>query len=516
MSMDGLRNGTKNLNTGGRGKGANRSAYYARWKPPQIMASSGTGKNKVGLDLRAFLAAPPSEESKIEAAEPIVLIKGAYEDIFQIDKASGQRVLPPPVTEGYHLRLHTFSLFMKPRNPNEKGFNTFRDVICSSGPEPHAPQPCLGCYEVDHGNKDARPKDNWAFNIAHLGWYHQTPLIKDGQIQMKRDNSGPVMVKRECTRQKPESIYLERAIQANRAPQSIANKLKPCEGCQSGQPNWTYGDHRVLQLGFKHLKNLFDIDDQVSKRCLTCGTGIIRVAFDCAHCKNEIVDLSTLSWTNDQIKQFSESPQQCPNQGCGFVGIPESAYECGYDDNFNRVAEPCTDPRKTSIFDCVVWIQREGESVDSEVVVKRVELISQFHTHDNRALQDHLKEIVKEPFDFVEMYKPESTDEQASTLQMQNPYAQQQPQYGNYGPPGAQPQGGGYPQQQGYPAPQGQGGYPQQQGYPPPGAPQGYPQPGIPQQGYQPPGPPQPQQGPQNGPAAGPLYPGAGRPNYGR
>lgn len=484
MSMDGLRKGASNINQG-KGKGGVRSAFYTRWKPPQMIAGRGTGKNRIVFDLRPFLSSPPHEEAKIEAAEAVVLIPGEYEDIYATypegHPQMGQRIIPPPKQEGLHIRAHTFNVFMKPRNPNERGYNSFREVYCSAGPEPHAPQPCVGCYQVDHGQKDSRARDSWVFNIAHLAWYHLVPFVKDNQVQMKKDGSGPIMIKVECMSHKMENVYLGRAVHAGRAPADIAKNFKQCDGCQQ-QAEWSWGDHRVLQLGLKHLKNIFEIDDMVGKKCINCGTGILRIAFDCEKCNLELLDLSQVSWTNDQVEVYTKTQQQCQ---CGHLGLPRSAYECGFDDNFHRVAEPCASPQKTTIFDCVLWLQREGESTDSEVVVKRVELISQFQqrTPGQRPLPEFLTEIVKEPFNLVEMYKPESLDEQAESIRVENPYAQQQQQY------------------TGYQAPQG---YPQTQGYQPPGT-GGYVPPGQP--AYQPPG---------SSPQQGPVYGPPGRPNYGK
>ena len=157
--MDGLRKGAQSINNKSTNKGGSkRSAFYTRLKIPQMKD-----------DLKPYLAAPPHEESKLEVSEPIVIIPGKYEDNYATDRV-GNRIVPAPLTEGYRFKAHTFSIFVKPKNPSQKGFQTFRDITCSAGPEPHAPQPCLGCYQVDHGAKDSKPKDQWAFNIAHLGW----------------------------------------------------------------------------------------------------------------------------------------------------------------------------------------------------------------------------------------------------------------------------------------------------------------------------------------------------------
>lgn len=467
MSMDGLRRGAQNINPRG-GKGASRSAFYARWKPPSIVATAGMGQSQVKMDLRPFLAAPPNEESRTEVSEPIVLVAGQYEDVYAIDK-DGNRITPPPVTEGFRFKVHTFNVFVKPKKPGQTGFSSFRDIICSAGPEPHAPQPCVGDYLHDHGQKDAKPKDQWAFNIAHLGWYHLEPLVKDGQVQMKKDNSGPVMVKKECLSYKMENVVMGRAVTAGRVPNAqLAKKYKQCEGCAQ-QHQYVFGEHRVLQLGYGHLKNLLAVDDLIGKRCLSCGTNIMRMAFDCTKCNNEMVNLANSGWTNDQIEQFSKTATNCPH--CGNFDVPYSVYECGFDDNYTRVRESCEDPVKTTVFHCVLWVQREGEKTDSELVVKKIELIPQYKTHDNRALSEHLKEIVKEPFNLPDMYKPESLDEQAQLLDVPNPYVSQQQQYTTYpgqpGPgygvqqPGPGVPGAGYSTAQTGPVPGGQPAFPQ-------------------------------------------------------
>ncbi len=476
MSMETLRQGAQSVNSG-KGGGSIRSSYYARWKPPQM--------NDV---VRRFLAAPPNEESVTQVAEPVVLVRGEYPDLFAIDPQTKMPVNPPPICEGHRFKVHTFKVWIQPQRQGQQGFETFKDIVCSAGPDLHAPQPCVGCYLVDHGKKDSKPKDQWAFNIAHLGWYHNSPLVKDNQIQMKRDNSGPVMIREECLSHKMENIVLGRGAQ-----QFSKRKYRQCGGCQ-GQHPFLYGDHKVLQLGFKHLKSLFAIDDDLGKKCINCGTFVIRMFFNCGNpdCNARIVDIATTGWTNEQIDTFSKTAQQCGR--CNFYGAPYSEYKCGFDERFYPVpGAGCrgdVEPAKMSIFDCVVWLQREGENTESDIVVKKFEPISTYRTHDGRSLDEHLKEIIKSPFNMGEMYAPDSLDDQANTIRQANPYAQQQPQFAGY--PGQQPQ----VPQQGYAGPQAVGYPPQAQGW-----------------GQQPPQQPSPYGGQ---PVQYPNTPAGGRPNYGR
>jgi hypothetical protein len=476
MSMEGLREGAQNINNRQGGGGSKRNSYFARWKPPQMYPG-----------IQRYLAAPPNEESITEVAEPVVIIKGAYPDLLAQNPGEPQ--------EAYHFQVHTAQLWIQPDKPGQQGFKTWRDIVCSAGPDRHNPQPCLGCYNVDHGKKDAKAKDQWCFNIAHLGWYHNSPLVRDGQVVFKQNSQEPVMIKNECLSYKMENVLHGRAQNAPKG--SLKRAFKMCEGCNQRHPH-IFGDHRTLQLGFKHLKSLFAIDEELGKKCANCNTFMLRMAMNCGNeqCNARIVDLATAGWTIDQIEMFAKQDHQC--QYCGKTGRPYSEYKCGFDSNYLPIVgggcQGGVEPKKNSIFDMVLWLQREGESTESEIVVKKVEPISQFRTQDGRSLTEHLPEIVKSPFDLAEMYKPESLDEQAKTWNTQNPYAAPQQQYQQYGGP---PQQGGYgaaPQ-----APQGYGPFPGPQ------APQGFP------------GAPAPAAGPGGQPA--PQYPNMpmpGRPNYGK
>ncbi len=478
MSMETLRQGAQNARVSGGGKGPMRPHYYTRWKPPTMKA-----------EMTNFLAAPPNEEAVLQVSEPIIVIKGEYADPYQRNP-DGSPVTPIPMSEAKHLRVHTYPLFIKPKGGGQ-GYQTFKDMFCSAGPDPHSPQPCVGCWDEDHGNKDARPKDQRVLNIAHLFWYHEPTLIKDGQIQTSKKDGSQIMVKNECLTHRPESVVLARAHQAG-----VRNMRQPkeCEGCKQGHP-FVFGDHRVIQVGLKHLKNLFDIDEHLAKVCATCGTNMLLFRFDCGNpnCNHSMVDIVSSGWTNAQISDFGKSSQQC--RACGFHGQPVPYYECGFDDRFAKIGGGCAadvEPVKGSLFDSVIWVQRKGEKTESQYDVTKVQQIGAFKTPNGRPLADHLAQIVKAPFNLDEMYKPDSTDDQAEMINKPNPYALQQPQYQSYGQPPQGAPGYGPPQQGGGYAPPGQYQQPQQ-GYAPPGA--GYPQ--------------QPQGYP-NMPMPG------GRPNYGK
>jgi hypothetical protein len=478
MSMDGLRQGAKQINSG-KGKGAIRSSYYARWKPPQL--NDSILKNMT-----------PDETRGIQVAEPIVLIKADYEDLYQKVDENGHPLTAPVIQPAYRFREHTFAVTVKPRGGG-RPFQSYRTIVCSAGVDQHAPQPCVGCYYNDHGEKCA-PRDQWAFNIAHLAWYHMKPLVKDNQVVFKKDKPGePVMVKDECLTHNMENIVRARADQY--LPQG-QGRSKACEACQQ-QAEFIWGDHRILQVGKGQLENILAFDDELAKTCANCNTNLITVAYVCKRCQEDVLDVASSGFTNAQLKQFADSPVQCR---CGNVDRPAPMYDCGYDQKMNKLQDRgCpenVDPRPLSIFDVVLWVQREGEATKSEIVIKSWTPISQFAmpdgslSPDGRPLSEVLKDIVGRTYNMVEMYSPQKLDEQAKTIDHQDPYASQQQQYSSYGQqPGHNPQPGYGPPQGGMAPPPGQ------QYAPGPQQHQPYPQ----QQGHQP---------------AYPNMPQPGRPNY--
>jgi len=463
MSLAGFRKGAQQVIDGGKkgGRGGGRKGNWRmKWKPPH--QTPGASR---------------------QVAEPVVFTEAEYNNTLY-DKDTNkvfQRVDP-----FYYFRKHTFK---RPGGRGPKGID-IKEVVCSAGVDPHAPQQCVPCYMVDHGTKGSDARDNVAFNLAHLMPYHSIPL-RDKQTQniiFKKDDNGnptqdPVLVEEQCSIQ--GCVY--------------------CQQNQQYQQNFypiKFGAQRIMELGTGHLGTILGLDAKVGLFCANCMTNIKLEGYCCKQCKATILDVATCGWKNEQIDQFGKQPYQCQN--CGYSDLPEEEIDCGYDPQgfYKLNGRGCPEdvaPRRLTLFDCVFYLQREGTDAQTKIVDVSWVRKDQFQTPDGRPLDDHLKEIVKAPFNFAEFYKPDTTEGQAKLLNTQNPYMQQGP---GYGPP-----------QQGY-APQGQQGYgPPPPQYPmPPGAQPQFQPPGYPPQA---PAPQYPQQAPQQQPA--PTYPNIpvpGRPNY--
>lgn len=461
--MAGLRRGaeTKSKGTGGR-KGSN----YARWKPPQCSD-----------EILRYLT--PEEALGTQVAEPVVFLKAEYVDEFVKVDENGQPLLSPIINPAYHFRSHTVPTMVQPKG--RAAFQKFVDLVCAAGPDAHTPAPCIGCYATDHG-EDMAPKDQWAFNIAHLGWYHESPFVKDGAIVMRKDSRSPVMLKNECKTHKTQNIAFQRKDQAlGGRPTAQA-----CDGCQQ-QHGFVFGDHKYIQVGKNQLSDILAIDNELKSTCKYCGSGVLLVAFKCGNekCGVEVVDIGQSGWVQAQVDSFSKTSMHCTT--CNYQGLPGSVYECGYGS-----VPGCADNTKgmpLSIFDVVLWLQREGENIKSKIAVKRWVPISKFTLPDGslpggKPLESALLDIAPKTFDMKLTFAPLNPTEQARSVNRSNPFLAQPAQ-----PPTQQYQAYGQPPQQA-PAPYGQ-----------PPAPAGYGPPG-----YQPPV----QQPPQS------YGPPPGTPNYGK
>jgi hypothetical protein len=486
MGIGSLRQGAQRVsqNSGNKG-GGGKGGYFNKLRVPKLTP-----------ELQSILR--PNELP----GDPIMLVQPEtpYDDIYAVDDNgnwTGQR------EAALHILTHQVQVF-------KNGRESYAEFTCTAGPNRHAPQNCVGCQQNDAGNKSvANSRQHWAFNIKHLVPYHEVPLMdrQTNTIRYKKDKPNePVMVLEACRNGTPsERLY------------AMKNR-KQCEHCQRGIPP-IYGAPKVFVLGKSHLEELLRVDTHLEQTCANCMTRLIKMAYACARCDADLLDLSQTQMTNEQVREYASIPQQCR---CGNAALPKPIYDCGWDPSgaYKLPHGGCpgnVDPRPLSIFDVVFSVHKEGESTQSKLVISPSTPIQHFRTITGNAdLPQWLQmQHLQRNFDLKDMYKAQSLDEQAKLCNVPNPFSQQQPQYQQYG--AQQPQ-------QGYaPAPQyGMVQQPQAPMAPPYGAPvPGYPpaQPQQPQwQQYN--GSQVPQQGGgnmQQQPAFPPQQPGMpfnGRPNF--
>jgi len=352
-------------------------------------------------------------------AQPVVFLNSNYlNEYFSRDSGQVFQRTDP----FYHGQKHIF------KKSGSQGRVLYKEIYCGTGPNPYAPKPCIGCYEVDHGAKGSEAKDFCAMNIAHLMPYHMVPL-RDKQTQaviFKKDEKGnptqePFLIEEQCTIQ--GCVYCQQN-------QQYQQQLYPVK----------FGAQRIYELGTGHLEAILALDTKVGMFCANCGTNIKLVSFRCQGCKNAILDIATCGWTNEQIDYFARSAYGC---SCGTNDTPEEVVECGYDPQgfYKLQGKGCTDkePKRLTLFDCVFYLQREGKDAQTKIVEVQWLPKSSFQTPDGRSLDEHLSIIAPNPFNFADLYKPDPPERQAEILGVPNYYASTAAPQSNFPAPPANP-----------------------------------------------------------------------------
>lgn len=385
-----------------------------------------------------------------DISEPIMFCDAEYEDMYTPGKAY----------PFFHFKQHRYSL----------GQNQFRTIICSGGPA--LDKPCIGCWDYAHGKKWAEPKDYVGFNIVHLGWYHDVPLLdKNNQIIYKQNEPGQAVIVRD-------------------ACEATGTQLQ-CKWCQAGYQR-VYGAHRYLEVGTGHLESIFNWDKELQQTCVGCGSQVMAVGYKCGNCKVDLLTTAQLMQagysTQEQVNAYIAAPQPCYQCQSTVPLLP--SYECGYVKGVKMGrACPPGQTKVATLFDSVIYVYREKGKLTTLVGMPKMSFEQFRAPQGGKTPTEVLAEVYKTPFNFAELYEADSLEDQAKRLGCQNPYAAQQPGYSPYQGPAAWQQPG---QQQSVPPPQ----YPQNQ----------QPQYQQPPAGNVPPPPPPPSPG----------VPGAPpRPNYG-
>lgn len=353
------------------------------------------------------------------------------------------------------------------------GGERYLEETCSRGWDSHNPQPCVGCYAMDSGatkDKSVGLSDMVAIGLIHLAYYHRHPLIdpKKGLI-MKKDNSGPFYTESECT---------GKACNFCRILQGQQPILQPKEWFPQYDPatiQTVYGGRRYMELGKGHLADLGEWDKQIGMRCGgvayvkdpqgnyvrdqtgnaipkgRCNNFLTIDSYNCSQCGNVLIDAATDPRPPQALEEVALQKYPC--------------HHCQRQVQLKEIdsCDSCGAAVVQGIFDGVLWGVRQGEGTQSHLVLAQFDSFADFeanlpqHTRDilGKPLKDRIEEL-NQPYNFEELFKPKSLQEQSQRLELPLP-----PGYGaapqqSY-PQGGQPQGYGAPQQQFY------GAQPQQQ-----------------------------------------------------
>lgn len=395
------------------------------------------GGRRGGFYDRYRLPADPAPEAAI------ALIRGDYIDTnpspeqIELDPATGKA---KPVHNPYHkYKKHT-------HKQKKNGSDWFADEVCSAGPDPHNPQPCVGCFAMDSGNKGVNMSEFFALGLVHLAYYHGHPLLDDhGQITMKKNApTEQVVIYDECT---GRTCNYCKVLQ-DQPP--IASQSNPWPGYPKHTITTIFGRRRYMELGKGHLGDISGIDSVVGSLCGNCGAQLITDGFICPTCKSMIIDMSTDPRTDDQIAQEVAKPYPC--MSCQRAVMGQEVISCEVCERQNQKG------LQLSVFDVVLLAKRQGEGTKSHVVRVNHFTIEQYAQRVDpqwlrgKSLREYIVDLAGEPYDFAEIFTPRSLQDQSKRLELPVP-------------PGA---GGGAPQYQQYQQPYGAPPQPQGQMQPPP------------------------------------------------
>lgn len=416
----------------------------------------------------------------------IAIVAGQYLDPkpapneIEVDAATGQ---PKPVYKAYKkVKNHRRKLI-------ENGREWYADEACSAGWDAHAPQPCAGCTAMELGDKSVTLQEKFVWTIVHFAQYHGHPFPdrqNPNTFARKQDGSGYMLTYDEC---KGNACNFCRVLR-NQQPVQVQGE-QPFPNYPQGSITTIFGRRRYLELGKGHLENLDAWDDRVQSKCgnkvnaRTCGMLLEKEGFACPHCHEFLIDLKGEGEVRTYEQAVSQVMDPYPCHNCQKNVL---AYEV-------RVCPACQDDTKTNtLWSTLLVARRTGEGKNSVLTLddpysfEDYEPAVRQYLPQGKTLRQVFEEV-GQPYDFEEMLKPRSWDDQCRRLKLNLPSPGQPQQYG----------------QQQYGAPQQFAQPPQQPAYAP--------YPSAPQPGFA-----QPQPGfgqPQSGPGPAPFQP-PGRPNFSR
>lgn len=381
-------------------------------------------------------------------ATPFVIINAEYIDPNPPPETVefGPDGKPLPVKNiFFKFQQHTRKIF-------KNGKEYFPKETCSQGHDPHNPKPCAGCMAQDMGDKSVTRSERFAFGIVHLTPYHRHPYIdyKTGQVRMRQDNSGPVFTYSECE---------GRTCNFCRVKSGQPPVLQHGESFPYNPNDITteFGHRRYIEVGKNHLANLQAWDLQISSQCSAliynqqgqliarCSQQLTRESYNCSQCGSVLIDLATDPRSDKELEMVAAKPYVCLK--CQKRVWLKEVVSC------EMCASAGRQFSQLGLKDVVLWGKRQGEGTQSQLFLQQFQTIEEFqrtlppHIQQllgGKSVQDVIEEL-SEPFDFDNIFRPRSLEEQAKRLELNLPQlgAPQVSAYSPFVPPNAM----GMPQQ---------------------------------------------------------------------
>lgn len=341
---------------------------------------------------------------------PFVIVSGDYVDPnppseqIEIDPATGKA---KEVKNAY---------FKSPRHKRKffkNGKESYADIVCSAGIDPHNPQPCVGCMAMDNGDKTVTKSEQYMFTIVHLHPYHTHPMVdrETGKlVQKKAENGGGyVMIDTECSGRICNFCAILKG-------KPVADPAFP--KYTAGDIGTILGKRRYMEVGKSHLSNLAGWDATIRAQCGNCKGQLDLVGYACDSCGIMNIDASNDTRTDEQLEEAVSRPSPC--NGCKRATLHREVVGCQICESNGKTAS------QQSLFGVVLWGSRQGEGTKSQLMLARFETPEE-HTSkvpapllNGRTVQQIITEIGK-PYNFSESMAPEDLQSQAHRLDISIP-----------------------------------------------------------------------------------------------
>lgn len=231
---------------------------------------------------------------------------------------------------------------------------------------------CLGCDEIDDGNRGVNRQLLHGFNGVWLIWFHLVPAEdKKGKAILDK-NGKPAMDRIPC-------------------------KGRACDLCKQ-KVEKVFGNPVHFSVGISHLNNLVGFSEEIEKHC-ACGGLITPVTYGCVKCGAVLLDVTSSDLDDESLGKWVKKAHKCPECETVALAIPEN--ECS----------GCGNPIPLSIFDVDVEIKKHGEQKSSSIQIPR---------WTQKELSKELEEMPMP--DLSKVLRGSDFEWQAKCLGIENPY----------------------------------------------------------------------------------------------
>lgn len=299
------------------------------------------------------------------------------------------------VTEPYHERMEHF--YSRGQNKGGQSFICSKIWKENADGELEGSGKCILCKEIDEGARNISARQLDAFLLVHLDWYYLVQAVDKKGNHLTYDNDtkfhkkgDPIMTR---VWQEADDEELKR-LKINR------RQLKKHEKVFGCLMHWSVGTRFLGTLSSK-------IDDLM--RYCTCGGRLEVAVWECAHCHEEVFDMTEDGknlpgeLTAKQANQAALEEYRCPF--CGKVDFLQPIRDC---DN-------CADPEPLRLWDVDLEVGRVGSSTQSQLMV---------YDHKYCELDERVVELVPDRDRLHRVFAPDSLDFQSKQLGVRNPYGE--------------------------------------------------------------------------------------------